>query len=85
VDSASTSLSRHSQALLAMARLKAKDDYTYLHSFSVCALMIAVGRNLKLPDGEVRELGLAGLVHDIGKLTLPESLLMKAGDLTPAE
>ncbi|ABF08701.1 HD-GYP domain-containing protein [Cupriavidus metallidurans] len=85
VDSASTSLSRHSQALLAMARLKAKDDYTYLHSYSVCALMIAVGRTLKLPDGEVRELGLAGLVHDIGKLTLPESLLMKAGDLSPAE
>jgi HD-GYP domain-containing protein (c-di-GMP phosphodiesterase class II) len=85
VDSASTSLSRHSQALLAMARLKAKDDYTYLHSFSVCALMIAVGRRLKLPDAEVRELGLAGLVHDIGKLTLPESLLLKAGDLSPAE
>lgn len=85
VDSASLSLSRHSQALLAMARLKAKDDYTYLHSFSVCALMIAVGRTLKLPDGEVRELGLAGLVHDIGKLTLPDSLLHKATDLTPAE
>ncbi|RZT42199.1 HD-GYP domain-containing protein [Cupriavidus agavae] len=85
VDSASNSLSRHSQALLAMARLKAKDDYTYLHSFSVCALMIAVGRNLKLPDGEVRELGLAGLVHDIGKLTLPESLLLKGGDLSPSE
>lgn len=85
VDSASLSLSRHSQALLAMARLKAKDDYTYLHSFSVCALMIAVGRTLKLPDGEVRELGLAGLVHDIGKLTLPDALLHKATDLTPAE
>ncbi|MGO4302082.1 HD-GYP domain-containing protein [Cupriavidus sp. RAF12] len=85
VDSASTSLSRHSQALLAMARLKEKDDYTYLHSFSVCALMIAVGRTLKLPDGEVRELGLAGLVHDIGKLTLPDSILLKASDLSPAE
>ena len=85
VDSASTSLSRHSQALLAMARLKAKDDYSYLHSFSIYSLMIAVGRNLKLPDGEVRELGLAGLVHDIGKLTLPDALLLKAGDLSPAE
>ncbi|WP_454763835.1 HD-GYP domain-containing protein [Cupriavidus campinensis] len=85
VDSASLSLSRHSQALLAMARLKARDDYTYLHAFSVCALMIAVGRTLKLPDGELRELGLAGLVHDIGKLTLPDSLLHKATDLTPAE
>ncbi|MFJ4294392.1 HD-GYP domain-containing protein [Cupriavidus sp. NPDC089707] len=74
VDAASRSLSRHGQALLALARLKARDDYNYLHAFAVCALMIAVGRKLGLPDDEVRELGLAGLVHDIGKLTLPESV-----------
>ena len=37
VDSASKSLSRHSQALIALARLKARDDYSYLHSFAVCA------------------------------------------------
>ncbi len=80
VDSASLSLRRAIPGAAGMARLKAKDDYTYLHSFSVCALMIAVGRTLKLPDGEVRELGLAGLVHDIGKLTLPDSLLHKATD-----
>ncbi|WP_455281970.1 HD-GYP domain-containing protein [Cupriavidus necator] len=85
VDSASRSLSRHGQALLALARLKARDDYNYLHAFAVCALMIAVGRTLSLPDEEVRELGLAGLVHDIGKLTLPEAVLLKAGARTPEE
>ncbi|TXI84623.1 MULTISPECIES: HD-GYP domain-containing protein [unclassified Cupriavidus] len=85
VDSASNSLTRHSQALIALSRLKDKDDYSYLHAFSVCVLMIAVGRTLKLPDGEIRELGLAGLMHDIGKLTLPESILQKATDLTPSE
>lgn len=85
VDSASRSLSRHGQALLALARLKARDDYNYLHAFAVCALMIAVGRTLGLPDEEVRELGLAGLVHDIGKLTLPEAVLLKATARTPEE
>lgn len=85
VDSASNSLTRHSQALIALSRLKEKDDYSYLHAFSVCVLMIAVGRTLKLPDGEVRELGIAGLMHDIGKLTLPEYILQKATDLTPSE
>lgn len=85
VDAASNSLTRHSQALIALSRLKEKDDYSYLHAFSVCVLMIAVGRTLKLPDGEVRELGIAGLMHDIGKLTLPESILQKGSDLTPRE
>jgi HD-GYP domain-containing protein (c-di-GMP phosphodiesterase class II) len=85
VDAASRSLSRHGQALLALARLKARDDYNYLHAFAVCALMIAVGRTLGLPDDEVRELGLAGLVHDIGKLTLPESVQHKATARTPEE
>ncbi|WP_434032673.1 HD-GYP domain-containing protein [Cupriavidus sp. a3] len=85
VDAASRSLSRHGQALLALARLKARDDYSYLHAFAVCALMIAVGRTLSLPEDEVRELGLAGLVHDIGKLTLPESVQHKAVARTPEE
>lgn len=85
VDAASASLSRHSQALIALARLKTRDDYSYLHAFAVCALMVAVGRTLGLPDGEVRQLGLAGLVHDIGKLTVPEFILQKATALTPEE
>lgn len=85
VDSASRSLSRHGQALLALARLKARGDDNYLHAFAVCALMIAVGRTLNLPDDEVRELGLAGLVHDIGKLTLPDAIVRRASDRTPEE
>jgi len=85
VDSASKSLTRHSQALIALARLKARDDYSYMHAFAVCALMIGVGRTLGLPDGEVRELGLAGLLHDIGKLTLPEAVLHKAASRRPGE
>ncbi|KDP86059.1 HD-GYP domain-containing protein [Cupriavidus basilensis] len=85
VDSVSNSLTRHSQALIALARLKVRDDYTYLHSFAVCALMIALGRTLGLDNGEVQQLGLAGLVHDIGKISIPTQVLHKRGDMTAAE
>ena len=85
VDSASQSLSRHSQALIALARLKARDDYSYMHAFAVCALMVAVGRTMELPPEEVRDLGLAGLLHDIGKLTLPEAVLHKPTSRRPGE
>ncbi|WP_020201623.1 MULTISPECIES: HD-GYP domain-containing protein [Cupriavidus] len=85
VDSVSNSLTRHSQALIALARLKVRDDYTYLHSFAVCALMIALGRTLGLDAGEVQQLGLAGLVHDIGKVAIPTHVLHRDGPLTTAE
>lgn len=85
VDSASSSLSRHAQALIALARLKTRHDYTYLHSFAVCALMIATGRALGLPDAEVRQLGLGGLVHDIGKVAVPDTILNKTAAMTAAE
>ena len=85
VDSASSSLSRHAQALIALARLKTGHDYTYLHSFAVCALMIATGRALGLPDAEVRQLGLGGLVHDIGKVAVPDTILNKTAAMTAAE
>lgn len=67
VDDVSNSLARNSYALIALARLKNKDDYTYLHSFAVCALMVALAKTLGLPEDEIRECGLGGLVYDIGK------------------
>ena len=51
VDDVSNSLARNSYALIALARLKNKDDYTYLHSFAVCALMVALARTLGLMGG----------------------------------
>lgn len=85
VDTVSNSLTRHSQALIALARLKVRDDYTYLHSFAVCALMIALGRTLGLDNAAVQQLGLAGLVHDIGKISVPTHVLHKQGEMTAAE
>jgi HD-GYP domain-containing protein (c-di-GMP phosphodiesterase class II) len=85
VDDVSNSLARNSYALIALARLKNKDDYTYLHSFAVCALMVALAKTLGLPEDEIRECGLGGLVHDIGKSAMPRTLLDKSTALTKDE
>lgn len=85
VDEITESVSRSPQALLSVTRLKTKDEYTYLHSVSVCALMVNIARLLGLDDATVRDLGLAGLLHDIGKMGVPEPVLNKAGRLTDEE
>jgi len=85
VEEISDSVMRHPNALISLARLKHADEYTYMHSVAVCALMIALARQLGLPEAAVREAGLAGLLHDIGKMAVPPELLDKPGKLTDAE
>lgn len=85
VQEISDSVSRNPGALISIARLKDKDEYTYMHSVAVCALMIALARQLGLDDELTRELGLAGLLHDIGKAKVPLEILNKPGKLTDAE
>lgn len=85
VDEISQSVSRNPGALIGLARLKTKDDYTYMHSVAVCALMISLARQLNLDDHDTREAGLAGLLHDIGKMSIPGSILDKPGALTDDE
>ncbi|UQY32939.1 HD-GYP domain-containing protein [Pseudomonas fulva] len=81
----SESLARNSSALLGLARLKHKDEYTYLHSVAVCALMLSLARQLGLDEEHAREAGLAGLLHDVGKMAMPLEVLNKPGSLTDAE
>lgn len=85
VDEISDSVLRHPNALISLARLKTSDEYTYMHSVAVCALMIALARQLGLPETQVREAGEAGLLHDIGKMAIPDSILNKPGKLTDSE
>lgn len=79
------SVDRHPHALLSLARLKVGDEYTYLHSVAVCALMVALGRELGLGDEACREAGLAGMMHDVGKAAMPQEILNKPGKLSPQE
>lgn len=85
VEEISHSIMRNQCALLSLARLKRKDDYTYLHSVAVCALMIALGRQLGIEGDALRQVGMAGLLHDIGKIMTPEKVLNKPGALTLEE
>jgi HD-GYP domain-containing protein (c-di-GMP phosphodiesterase class II) len=85
VEEIDRSISRNAGALLSLARLKTKDDYTYLHSVAVCALMVALGRQLGLKDASLRDVGMAGLLHDVGKMLIPEEVLNKPGRLTDDE
>ncbi len=85
VEEVASSLARNPSAFVSLARLKTKDDYTYMHSVAVCGLMVALGRHMGLNDAQVREAGLAGLLHDVGKMQMPLEVLNKPGALTDAE
>lgn len=85
VEEISNSMLRNPGALVSIARLKTADDYTYLHSVAVCALMIALARQLGLDEQQTREAGMAGLLHDLGKAMMPTAVLNKPGKLTDAE
>jgi HD-GYP domain-containing protein (c-di-GMP phosphodiesterase class II) len=85
VEEISNSVMRNPGALISLARLKDKDDYTYMHSVAVCALMVALGKQLNLDDEQIRQAGLAGLLHDVGKMMIPPEVLNKPGKLTDDE
>ncbi|MDO9321550.1 MAG: HD-GYP domain-containing protein [Pseudomonas sp.] len=85
VEEISASVLRNPNALISLARLKNADEYTYMHSVAVCALMIALARQLGLAEVQVRDAGMAGLLHDIGKMMIPDAILNKPGKLTDAE
>jgi putative nucleotidyltransferase with HDIG domain len=79
------SVSRNASALVSLSRLKTRDDYSYMHSVAVCALMVSLARQLGMDEAACREAGMAGLMHDIGKAVMPESVLQKPGRLSDSE
>ncbi len=85
VNEMNLSLSRNPQALISVARIKSKDEYTYLHSVAVAALMVGMARLCDMSEEQVLEAGMAGLLHDMGKAVMPEAVLNKPGKLTDAE
>lgn len=85
VNDISESVFRNPGALVSLARLKTQDDYTYMHSVAVCALMVALGRELGHDEAQCREAGMAGLLHDLGKAAMPLDVLNKPGKLTDDE
>lgn len=85
VDAISDSVMRNPDALISIARLKTADDYTYMHSVAVCALMVALAKQLDLDAQQTHEAGIGGLIHDLGKALMPLEVLNKPGKLTDEE
>ncbi len=72
-------------AMTLLTRIRQKDEYTSEHSLSVAVLSISLGRALGLDRERLNELGLCGMLHDIGKIMTPDEVLKKPGRLTPEE
>jgi putative nucleotidyltransferase with HDIG domain len=83
----SLALAMHSDSspVLPLLQLKDFDQYTTTHSLNVAVLTMALAETIRLDDTHVRSLGLAGLLHDVGKVRVPIEILTKPGKLTDAE
>jgi len=79
------SILRNSGALIGLLKIKNKDDYTFLHSVSVCALLVAFCRSAGMEHDLIHQAGLGGLLHDTGKALIPDEILNKPGRLTDEE
>lgn len=65
--------------------LRQQDDYTFAHSVNVCILSLLTGITLGLDNDQLTVLGTGALLHDVDKIMIPDSILNKAGPLTPEE
>ncbi|TJZ70068.1 HD-GYP domain-containing protein [Chitiniphilus eburneus] len=85
VETITESVLRNNGALIGLMGIKNKDDYTFLHSVSVCALMVAFAQARGCADETVRIAGLGALLHDTGKMLVPDAVLNKPGRYTEEE
>lgn len=85
VEEIADAVDRNAAAMIRVTRLKRKNEYTYMHSVAVCALMMNLARVIGLAEETVREVGMAGLLHDIGKIAVPDAVLTKPGSLDEDE
>ncbi len=79
------SILRNPDAMLWMSKLRDKDSYTSEHSLNVGLLAIAFGRHLGASEEDLNKLGVAGMLHDVGKMQTPNEVLLKEGKLSDEE
>jgi HD-GYP domain-containing protein (c-di-GMP phosphodiesterase class II) len=85
VENITGSILRNASALMGLTVIKNKDDYTFLHSVSVCTLMVAFCRSRRMDAETIYQAGIGGLLHDTGKALIPDDILNKPGRLTDDE
>lgn len=79
------SVFRNSGALIQLGGIRTKDQYTFAHSVNVCALLTAFARTLELGNDITRQISIGGMLHDIGKMRVPDAILNKPGALSENE
>ncbi|MCQ8130634.1 HD-GYP domain-containing protein [Methylomonas rivi] len=79
------SIFRNPDAIVSLLRIKQADKYTFQHSVAVGTLLIGFCRALGIDRKTIELVGLGGLMHDIGKMQVPNAILNKPGKLTEAE
>ncbi len=79
------SVTRNSNALLALSKLRRKDDYTFSHCINVATVAVLFTRSLGYDETVLRTVGLAGFFHDLGKMGVPLEILNSPRRLTPEE
>ena len=85
VRSLSVAMHGDSQMLLPLLQLKEFDQYTTTHALNVSVLSMGLAEFIGLSPREVRAYGVAGMLHDLGKVRVPKDILTKPGKLTPEE
>lgn len=85
VEQITASIIRNPDALLSLSRVKTKDEYTFQHSVAVGALQATFSRALGMDEDAVRLAGIGALLHDMGKVRVPDAILHKPGRLTEEE
>ncbi|MFN0180651.1 MAG: HD-GYP domain-containing protein [Gemmatimonadales bacterium] len=85
VHSLAAAMHRDEQMLVPLLMLKQYDQYTTTHACNVSVLAMGLSERLGLSPAEVRAIGVAGLLHDIGKIAIPHELLVKPGRYTDDE
>ena len=85
VRSLSVAMHSDSRMVIPLLQLKEFDQYTTTHSMNVSVLTMALAEYLRMGARDVRSFGVAGLLHDLGKVRIPREILNKPGKLTPEE
>jgi HD-GYP domain-containing protein (c-di-GMP phosphodiesterase class II) len=79
------SIMKNEFSILGLTALKEHDEYTYAHCVNVSLLSVAMGQVLGLSRSPLANLGVAALLHDLGKIAVPTEILRKSGTLSPDE
>jgi len=79
------SIMKQDYSIVGLGALKDHDEYTYAHCVNVSVLSIGMGQTLRLPRQTLADLGVVGLLHDLGKMAIPGDVLRKPGKLDAEE